>query len=125
MIFPILGIVLVAIDAYATLIRPSAQVTPNAVTIAMPILIAAGILKRPANERASILVLAAMFGVWLNRVVIPAQAVVHVIVLAGAVFLTLEGYRNDALKRGNLQGFTIIVGAVLGAFALVWLWQLR
>src|SRR5262245_36896943 len=126
MIYPILGIVLAALDLYASLYRPSTQASPNAVTIGMPILIAAGILQRPTAERTSILVLAAMLGVWLNRVVIPQQAPVHLLVFAGALFLTWRAYRApEAGRTADPRRLIVIVAVVLSAFALVWLWQLR
>ena len=67
-----------------------------------------------------------MIRAWLNRVVIPQQAPVRLFVFAGAVFLMWRAHRAPEVGRtADLRRLTVIVTAVLGAFAVVWLWQLR
>lgn len=124
MTFTILGILVAVLEVYVWLFRPNSHTSPNAITIGLPIVIAVGILKRPANERTAILAFAAMLAVSLNRALIAQQALVHVLVLGGAAYLAWWGYRRPDVNRAAFKRLAMGVGVTLGGFVLVWLWQL-
>jgi len=85
---------LAVFDVYAWLFRPNSFASVNPITIGLPIVVAAGILKRPAKERGAILTFAAMLAVSLNRALIAPQALVHLVVFGGAIYLVWSGYQN-------------------------------
>lgn len=124
MVIPILGLLMAALEAYAWLFRPNSYASINPITIALPIVIAAGVLKRPANERPAILILAATLAVSLNRALIGPQALVHVLVFGGAMFMAWWGFRSAALNRAALKRFAIAVAVTGVGFLLAWVWQL-
>jgi hypothetical protein len=86
-VFAILGLVLATVEVYTWLFRPNSYASVNPITIGLPVVIAAGVLKRPANERGAILTFAAMLAVSLNRALVSSQALVHVLILGGAIYL--------------------------------------
>jgi hypothetical protein len=125
MIFAILGLLLAALEIYAWVFRPNTYASVNPITIGIPIVIAAGVLKRPANERAAILVFAAMLAVSLNRALIAPQALVHALVFGGAIYLAWWGSRPAEVNRTTFKRFAIVVAATVAGFLLVWAWNLR
>jgi len=122
--FAILGLVMAALEVYAWLFRPNSFASINPITIGLPIVIAAGVLKRPANERATILAFAAMLAVSLNRALIAPQALVHVLVFGGAIYLAWSGYRTAGLNGMALKRLAIAVAVTVAGFLLVWVWHL-
>jgi hypothetical protein len=124
MIYAILGMLMATLEAYVWLFRPNSHASPNPITIGLPIVIAAGILKRPANERAAILTLAAMLALSLNRALIAPQMLVHVVVFAGAAYLAWWAYRRADVNRAAFKRLAIVVGVTLAGFAIVWFWQM-
>jgi hypothetical protein len=90
--FAILGLFLATVDVYGWLFRPNSFASVNPITIGLPIVIAAGVLKRPANERTSILTFAAMLAVSLNRALVASQALVHVLIVGGAIYLAWRAF---------------------------------
>jgi hypothetical protein len=123
MLFAILGMLIAVLEAYVWLFRPTSHPSPNALTIGLPIAIAAGVLKRPANERAAILTFAAMLAVSLNRALIAPQTPVHVLVFAGAAYLTWWAHRTAGVNREAFKRLAVLAGVTVCGFALVWLWQ--
>jgi hypothetical protein len=124
MLFAILGMLIAVLEAYVWLFRPDSHTSPNAMTIGLPIVIAAGVLKRPAKERAAILTFAAMLAVSLNRALIAQQTLVHVLVFGGAAYLAWWAHRRAGVNRAAFRWFAVLVGITVGGFALVWLWQM-
>ena len=122
--FAILGVLMAGLEIYALLFRPNSYASVNAITIGLPIVIAAGVLKRPANERAAILIFAALVAVSLNRAMIPLQALVHVLVFGGAIYLVWSGYRTADIDRLALKRFVIAVTVTVAGFLLLWAWHL-
>lgn len=123
--FAILGLLLAALEVYAWLFRPNSLASVNPITIGLPIVIAAGILKRPAKERGAILTFAVMLAVSLNRALIAPQVLVHLVVFGGAIYLVWSGYRTADLNRMAFKRFAIAVAATIAGFLLVWAWHLR
>jgi hypothetical protein len=123
MTFAILGTLVAVLEVYVWLFRPNSYTSPTVITIGLPIVIAAGILKRPANERTAILTFAAMLAISLNRALIAQQALVHVSVLGGAAYLGWWGYRRPDVNRTAFKRLAIGVGVTFGGFVLVWLWH--
>jgi hypothetical protein len=117
--FLILGVLMAALEVYAWLFRPNSYASVNPITIGLPIVIAAGVLKRPANERADILTFAVMLAVSLNRSLIPPQALVHVLVFAGAIYLVWSGYRTADLNRMAIKRLAIAAAVTVAGFILV------
>jgi hypothetical protein len=125
MMFAILGMLMVALEVYAWLFHPNSFASVNPITIGLPIVIAAGILKRPAKDRGAILTFAAMLAVSLNRALIAPQVLVHLVVFGGAIYLVWSGYRTADLSRTAFKRFAIAVAATVAGFLLVWAWHLR
>jgi hypothetical protein len=123
--FAILGLLMAALEVYAWLFRPNSFIFVNPITIGLPIVIAAGVLKRPANERAAILTFAAMLAVSLNRALIAPQLLGHVLVFGGAIYLVWSGYRAADLDRTAFKRLAIAVAVTVAGFLLVWAWHLR
>jgi hypothetical protein len=124
MMFAILGMLMAILEAYVWLFRPNSHASPNPITIGLPLLIAAGILKRPTKERAAILTFAAILAVSLNRALIAQQMLVRVTVFAGAAYLTWWGHRTGDVNQATFKRLAVVAGATLGGFVIVWLWQL-
>jgi hypothetical protein len=124
MMFAILGILLAALEAYAWLFRPNSYASINPITLALPIVIAAGVLKRPAKERVGILAFAAILAVSLNRALVAEPMLVRVLVFGGAAWLMWWGYRHN-MNREAVKRFALAVVATVLGFLLLWLWQLR
>lgn len=124
MVFAILGILMAALEVYAWLFRPNSYVSVNPITIGIRIVIAVGVIKRPAYERAAILVFAAMLAVSLNRALIAPQALVHILVFNGAIYLAWWGSRAADVHRTAFKRFAIAVAATVAGFLLAWAWHL-
>ena len=124
MIFAILGILMGALEIYAWLFRPNSSASVNSITIGLPIVIAAGVLKRPANERTAILTFAAMLAISLNHSLIAPQALGHVLVFGGAIYLAWWGYRTADLNRMAFKRCVLAVAVTVAGFLLVWAWRL-
>lgn len=124
MTLAILGMVLAILEAYAWLFRPNSFASINAITIGLPIVIAAGVLKRPASERLAILTTAGIAAVSLNRALIGQPTLVRVLVFGGAGYLMWWGYRSAEVNRRVFKRLAIVGAVTLGGFVLVWLWQL-
>ena len=123
MTLAIVGMLVAVLEVYVWLFRPNSHPSPNVITIGLPIVIAAGILKRPANERTAILTFAAMLALSLNRALIAQQALIPVLVFGGAAYLACWGYRRPDVNRAAFKRFAMGVGVTLGGFVLVWLWR--
>ena len=121
-LFAVLGIVLVLLDVYVLTVRPS-EASPSIVTIALPVLIAAGVLTRPARERVAILSFAVMLAAWLNRAVVTPQILVHGVVLGGAALLVWRSYRSPTTGRASRIRLLVAACASIVGFVLVWLWR--
>jgi hypothetical protein len=124
MMFAIVGVLMAALEVYAWLFRPHSYASVNPITIGLPIVIAAGILKRPANERGALLTFAAMLAVSLNRALIPSEALVHALVFGGAVWLVWWGYRAADMNQKALKRLAIAMAAAVAGFLLIWAWHL-
>ena len=122
-LFAALGIVLALLDGYVV-VSHRGEASPNVVTIALPALIAAGSVTRPARERVSILSPAVMLALWLNRSVVTRPSVVHGVVLAGAVLLIWRAYRSPIAGRAAANRLLLAACTCLAGFLLAWLWRL-
>lgn len=123
MMFAIVGALIAVLEVYAWLFRPDSFRAIDPITIGLPIVIAAGILTRPATERTVILTTAALLAVSLNRALIPYPTLVHVLICGGAAYLMWWGHWNAAGDRASFRRLSIAVVATLGAFLLAWAWS--
>lgn len=124
MTYAIVSILFATLETYVWLFRPNSHASPNPITIGLPLVVAAGIFKRPANERAAILTFAAIGAVSLNRALIAQQSLVHVVVFGGAGYLAWWAYRSAEVSRAAFKRLAVVMGVTLGGFVLAWLWQL-
>jgi threonine/homoserine/homoserine lactone efflux protein len=65
-----------------------------------------------------------MLAISLNRVLIASQALVHVLVFGGAIYLAWRGYRTGDLNRKAFKRFAIVAAVVAAGFLFVWAWHL-
>ena len=124
MTYAIVSILFATLETYVWLFRPNSHASPNPITIGLPLVVAAGIFKRSANERAAVLTFAAIGAVSLNRALIAQQSLVHVVVFGGAGYLAWWAYRRAEVSRAAFKRLAVVMGVTLGGFALVWLWQM-
>lgn len=124
MAYLILGVLLAAIDLYAWRFRPTAPSAVNAVSVGIPILILAGVFRRPRKEWPAIVILAVSFALFLNRALIPSQPLAYGCVLGASIIVAILGYRLSAFDDTSKRRLGVATAAVLGAFAVFWLWGL-
>jgi hypothetical protein len=121
MLFAILGMLIAALEVYVWLFRANSYASPNPITIGLPVVIAVGILKRPASERVAILTFAGLLAISLNRALVAQQLLVHVLVFGGAAYLAWWTYRRPDVDRLVFRRLVVLLAATLVGFVLVWL----
>jgi hypothetical protein len=122
MTYLIMAVLVVAIDLYSWVLRPTAARAVDALSVGIPVLILAAVFTRPRKEWPAIVVLAVSYALLLNRVLIPSQPIAYGCVLGGSIIVAILGYRLSAFDDTSKRRLGVATAAVLAAFAVFWLW---